>query len=160
MHGRLATQSLSFGRILSDNATSRWRGGPRSRHQLTSTLERAWWQIVQALIPHATGEGHIEVAWWGLCMHGSLRRRRLGGGVVVPHILEEKVTSRWRGGPRSRHQLHNSARVTPQTDQASSRSRGPSCTVNSVLFPLFFSANHYFPIYFPICPIGPILPKS
>ncbi|KAK8649400.1 hypothetical protein V6N13_130129 [Hibiscus sabdariffa] len=79
------------------------------------------WQIVQALIPHAAGEGHLEVAWWGPCMHGSLRRRRLGGGVVVPHVSEEKATSRWPNGPRSRYQLHSSARVAPQTDQTSSR---------------------------------------
>ncbi|KAK8517391.1 hypothetical protein V6N12_016243 [Hibiscus sabdariffa] len=92
MHGRLATQSLSFGRILSDKATLRWRGGPHSKHQLTSTLERA-----------------------------CLRRCRLSGGVMVPHVSEEKVTSRWRGSPRNRHQLHNSTRVAPQTDQASSR---------------------------------------
>ncbi|KAK8480841.1 hypothetical protein V6N13_056994 [Hibiscus sabdariffa] len=110
---------------MQDKATWRWRGGALhafnlhrlQRLNMQALIEGAeaagqgHQEIVHALIPHAAGEGHLEVAWWGPCMHGILRRRRLGGGVVVPHVSEEKATSRWRGGPHNRHQLHMHGRL-------------------------------------------------
>ncbi|KAK8557064.1 hypothetical protein V6N13_035169 [Hibiscus sabdariffa] len=62
----------------------------------------AGWAVVLSCF---RGEGHLKVARWSpqqapASMHGS----RLGGWRC--HVSEEKATSRWRGGPRNRHQLH------------------------------------------------------
>ncbi|KAK8652530.1 hypothetical protein V6N13_126561 [Hibiscus sabdariffa] len=88
-------QVQALASTLQDKATSRWRGGPRSSNSTAGSRLRQSF--------NAAGQGHLKVARWS-SQHQLNSRQQVGRWRC--HVSEDKATSRWRGGPRSTHQLH------------------------------------------------------
>ncbi|KAK8528318.1 hypothetical protein V6N12_074849 [Hibiscus sabdariffa] len=54
------------------------------------------------------GQGHLKVARWSPQQASTHHAWQAQATQSLSRRLQDKATSRWRGGPPSRHQLHSS----------------------------------------------------